>query len=49
MYGHELGRKYLEDVFNNELETFVEENIRPGVNDDEAIEALIYQGCNLIL
>lgn len=48
VYGHELGRKYLEDVFNNELETFVEENIRPGVNDDEAIEALIYQGCNLI-
>lgn len=46
-YGHELGRKYIQDLFSNQIETEAVENVTP---EDAAavLEDLIDHGSNII-
>ncbi|MCH3986956.1 MAG: BMP family ABC transporter substrate-binding protein [Lachnospiraceae bacterium] len=47
-YAHELGRKYLEEVFGEDLVTMVKCDVKAGETDESAIDELISSGCNLI-
>lgn len=47
-YSHELGRLYLENVFEGQIETAAFENIVPGENDLEMLEKVIEDGYTMI-
>ncbi|MGI5988824.1 MAG: BMP family ABC transporter substrate-binding protein [Lachnospiraceae bacterium] len=47
-YAHELGRKYLEEVFGDDLVTEVKCDVKVGETDESAIDELISNGCNVI-
>ncbi len=47
-YAHELGRKYIEDTFGDQIQTMSIENVEAEVNDEEAIQKLIDDKADLI-
>ncbi len=47
-YGHELGRKYIQDRFPNEIETEAIENVSPDENAANVLEDLIDFGSDII-
>lgn len=47
-YGHELGRKYLEERFSSQIETEAVENVSLDKNADMVLEDLISCGSNII-
>ncbi len=47
-YGHELGRKYIQDRFPNQIETEAIENVSPDENAATVLEDLIDYGSDII-
>ncbi len=47
-YGHELGRKYIEERFSNQIETEAVENVMPDENAATVLEDLIDFGSDII-
>ncbi|MBQ8148104.1 MAG: BMP family ABC transporter substrate-binding protein [Lachnospiraceae bacterium] len=47
-YGHELGRKYIEERFSNQIETEAVENVVPDENAASVLEDLIDFGSDII-
>lgn len=47
-YGHELGRKYIQDRFPNQIETEAIENVSPDENATTVLEDLIDYGSDII-
>lgn len=48
VYGHELGRKYIQDTFSDHIETEVLENVAPDENATAVLEGLIENGSDII-
>lgn len=47
-YAHELGRRHVEEVFPEQLETLCFDNIAPGEDCYKTIEQAIRIGCNIV-
>ena len=47
-YGHELGRKYIEERFSDEIETEAVENVTPDEQAAEVLEDIIEHGSDII-
>lgn len=47
-YGHELGRKYIQDIFSNQIETEAVENVSPDEDAALVLEDLIEHGSDII-
>ncbi|MBQ4284351.1 MAG: BMP family ABC transporter substrate-binding protein, partial [Lachnospira sp.] len=47
-YAHELGRKYIEDTFGQQIQTMSIENVKAEVDDEEAIKKMIDEKADLI-
>lgn len=47
-YGHELGRKYIQELFSNQIETEAVENVIPDGNAAAVLEDLITHGSDII-
>lgn len=47
-YAHELGRRYINDTFGTQIETVSIENVKPEVDDDNAIESMIKNKADLV-
>lgn len=47
-YGHELGRKYIQELFSNQIETEAVENVTPDGNASAVLEDLIQHGSDII-
>lgn len=47
-YTHELGRQYIEDTFGDQIETISITNVKPGIDDEKAIEMMIKNKADLI-
>lgn len=47
-YAHELGRKYIEDTFGQQIQTMSIENVKAEVDDEEAIQKMIDNKADLI-
>ncbi|MCM1495116.1 MAG: BMP family ABC transporter substrate-binding protein [Bacteroides sp.] len=47
-YGHELGRKYIQELFSNQIETEAVENVTPDENAAAVLEDLIQNGSDII-
>ena len=47
-YGHELGRLHVAEVFGNEIETVVYQNVDPGKDIDETLEKAVSEGADVI-
>lgn len=47
-YAHELGRQYIDDTFGQQIETMSITNVKPDVDDDDAIEMMIKNKADLI-
>lgn len=47
-YAHELGRQYIDDTFGQQIETMSITNVKPDVDDENAIEMMIKNKADLI-
>lgn len=47
-YSHELGRQYIEEIFGDQIETCVAQNVIPEINDEKEMKKLIKNGANII-
>lgn len=47
-YAHELGRRYIDDTFGKQIETISITNVKPEVDDTNAIEMMITNKADLI-
>ncbi|MBO5459112.1 MAG: BMP family ABC transporter substrate-binding protein [Lachnospira sp.] len=47
-YAHELGRQYIDDTFGQQIETMSITNVKPDVDDDNAIEMMVKNKADLI-
>lgn len=47
-YAHELGRKYIEDTFGQQIQTMSIENVKAEFDDEEAIQKMIDEKADLI-
>jgi basic membrane lipoprotein Med (substrate-binding protein (PBP1-ABC) superfamily) len=47
-YGHELGRRHVEQVFGDQIQTCLMDRVSPGEEAEAAITRAVDQGCRLI-
>lgn len=47
-YAHELGRRHVEEVFKNQVETICIDNVTAGDKAQEAIKRAVDEGCGII-